>query len=136
MKLIKTEFNKETGVSTVILQDKNGRYEGKAKLHPDDKDNISNYAGYHIAEFRAWIKYLKTQLSRKKAMLKAVENLKKDIQINCYENQDIEKRIGLTIRNYTEEITEIQEAIISLNQTVREYIKGREKIKEIKVKTE
>ena len=57
MKFLYSHFNEETGKSIAVLSDKYGKYSGQAKLHPDDKDNASKFAGCRIAYKRALINY-------------------------------------------------------------------------------
>lgn len=136
MKLISANFNPGTGESIVKIGNKYGTFTGKARLHPDDKNHSSNYAGCRLAEYRAQIKFLQTLLPRKKAMLKAVENLKKDIEINCYLYRDIEKRINLAIRDYSNDIAAITDEIHEIKELINKDIKTRDTIKATKVKTE
>ena len=83
MKFLYGCFNQETGQSVVAIADKYGRYIGYAKLHPEDKKYASKYTGCAIAEGRAWIKALKNQKRYQKYQLKIIENLSKDIKLNC-----------------------------------------------------
>ena len=127
MKLISASYTPGTGESIVKIGNKYGTFEGRAKVHNNEK-HVSNYAGCYIAELRAWLKYFQTQLSRKKAMLKATETLKKDISVNCYENEDINHRINLAIRDYTKEISDIKKELEDIRKTINEYIKRRDEI--------
>ena len=79
MKFLRGRFNKETGVSIVTLSDRYGRYTGVAILHPDDKNNASEYTGCSIAEQRAWIQALQNRRRRTKIKLNTIKNLIKDI---------------------------------------------------------
>lgn len=69
MKFIESHYNEETGFSTVIMQHLGKKFVGQAKIHPDDKENQSKYAGCEYAEIRAMIKALKyeRQLAKKKS---------------------------------------------------------------------
>ena len=59
MKFIESSYNEHSGISTVIMQHLGEKFKGIARLHPDDKENASNYAGCEYAEIRAKIKALK-----------------------------------------------------------------------------
>lgn len=59
MKFISSSYDSNTGISTVTMQHLGVKFIGKAYLHPNDKENASNYAGCEYAEIRAKIKALK-----------------------------------------------------------------------------
>ena len=61
MKFIESHYNEETGISTVIMQHLGKKFVGQAKIHPDDKENQSRFAGCEYAEIRAMIKALKNE---------------------------------------------------------------------------
>ena len=125
MKFISADYNPNTGISRVKIGNKYGTYEGIAKVHPEE-EHKSHLAGCHIAEIRAYLNFFKTQLPRKKAALKEIEKLKKDITINCYENKDVMKRINLAIRNTTNEIEELKMNIQEAQDALANYLKTRE----------
>ena len=62
MKTIASEYNKETGISKVIVATDLGDITAYASLHPDDKDIASSFAGCRYAEMRAGIKYMKEKI--------------------------------------------------------------------------
>lgn len=68
-----SEFNSITGISTVTIKTKLGKFTGKTKLHSDDKDYISNYAGCQYAEMRAIEQYMKARVKIIKERLKGIE---------------------------------------------------------------
>lgn len=130
MKFLYGYFDQKTGKSKVALSNKNGIYIGEAKLHPEDKDNVSHFVGCRLAEKRAWINFLKKQLYRKKIQLDTIRNLNKDIKINCGENIDskVQRRIKLKLRDYTNEIIEIEDTIKELQKTLKQDIKIRDRL--------
>ncbi len=128
MKLLYGYFLEDTGQSLVALIDKNNKvYTGEARLHPDDKDFAKKYSGCDIAECRAWIKYLKDRRRIFKIKLDTIQKLKKDIEINCdLNNIDAKflKRINLKIRDYMNEIKQINFQIEQFNQHIQDVIKS------------
>lgn len=58
--------DKERGLSITTIRHKKKNYVGKARLHPDDKHNWSEFTGCRYAEIRAEIKALKAELKEKK----------------------------------------------------------------------
>ena len=129
MKFLYSYFDPQTGKSIVILADKYGIYTGQAKLHPADKNFISQITGGRLAEQRAQIKCLQSKYKRKKIELKTIQKLNKDIKINC-KNIDpkIQRRINLKLRDYTNEINEIKNNIFTLQKDITEGIKLKDKI--------
>ena len=120
MKFIKGIFNEETGVSTVILKDKqNNLYKGKAYLHPDDKPYASQFAGCRLAEYRAWIKYYQYQRRIKKYQLQALENLGKDIKDCSFLDLKFKHTFWTHIKNYHKEIKEYENNIKELKKLIK-----------------
>lgn len=86
MKFISSTFNKETGISIVVMEHMGVQFEGRAKLHPDDANRASEFAGCAFAETRATIKALKHE--RKMAKEKAEQIRKFVKQCECYKDWD------------------------------------------------
>lgn len=62
-------------------------------------------------------------------MLKAIKNLNKDIQYNCqFIDPKIQHRINLKIRDYNNEILQLQNDISQLKKSIEENIQTRDKI--------
>ncbi len=86
MKFISSTFNKETGISIVVMEHLGIQFEGIARLHPDDANSASEFAGCAFAEARATIKALKYE--RKVAKEKAEQTRKFVKQCECYKDWD------------------------------------------------
>ena len=67
MELLSSYFDERTGKSIVVIKHKKKIYEGTAKLHPEDVDKASKYAGCRFAEIRAEIQALKVEHRKEKA---------------------------------------------------------------------
>lgn len=130
MKLLYSYFNPTTGKSIVGLSNKNGIYEGIARLHPEDKKNASEYAGCRIAEGRAWIKYFKYEKKQCQEKIKMIKNLYKDIYRNCSENTktEVSKRFAIQIKYYKSKISECKISIEDIENQLKESIKIRDNI--------
>lgn len=130
MKFLYGYFHPQTGESVVALADKNGVYTGQARLHPDDKDYASEFAGCRLAERRAWIQYLRKECRRKQIMLNTIKDLMKDIDINCdcYIDPKVKRRFNLKLRDYSNEISEFKEAINTLQTETAKDIKFRDEL--------
>lgn len=72
MHLISSYFNPETGVSTVGIRHKKRTYYGTARLHPEDADKASKYAGCRFAKLRAEIKALKIEHRKEKEICEEI----------------------------------------------------------------
>lgn len=129
MKLLYSYFLPETGESFVALINKDGVYTGTAKLHPDDKQFASQYAGCHLAEYRAWIQYMKKERRKKKLQLDTIKKLNNDIKLNCENiNPKLQKRINLKIRDYYNKIQELNNNINQLETKIKKDIEMRDVI--------
>lgn len=127
MKLLYSYFFPTTGESTVALANRDGVYIGSAKLHPDDKNTASQFAGCRLAEYRAWLKYLHKERTRNKIQLKTIKNLNKDIQLNCSSiDPKIQRRINLKIRDYNNKIQELTDNIKELQNKIKKDIEIRD----------
>lgn len=72
---IGSNYNEETGVSTVTIGTKWGMFTGSTKLHEKDKDNVSQIFGGELAETKAIIKALKARVKEINSQLKVVNNI-------------------------------------------------------------
>lgn len=127
MKLINEKFDWSIGQTIITLADKYGSYVGTAKLAPDDV--YSPIFGGDIAERRATIKKFKEDLKRARYKLKAIIDLRKDIQNICGDiDPKITRRFNLAIRNYNYDITWLKD-MIEIEQTgIVKAIELRDKI--------
>lgn len=136
MKLTYSNFNSETGESVVILQNRNGRYVGKAKLHPEDREFASEFAGCRIAEQRAWLDFYKTELKKTKIQLKTLENIWNDIIWYCEKDEEnylrsilhFGYRIFIKIKYYEKYKRELEDNIVEVKKEIDDSIKTRDKI--------
>ena len=80
IKLIKAEYNEQTGVSYVNINTSYGEFEGYAKLHAEDNDIASRYAGCQYAEQRAVLKYMKHRIKILAWQIQALNNCQNQIK--------------------------------------------------------
>lgn len=88
IKLVYSNYDEETGISTVRIQTPEGTFKGKSRLHPKDKNVASRYVGCKYAEMRAWIKYYKFMARLKQSAIEEVTKLSN--QLN--QDKNIPKR--------------------------------------------
>ncbi len=93
IKLKSAEYDVNTGISTAIIKTELGTFTGTTKLHEEDKDIVSNFAGCEYAEMRAIIKYAKAKIQEQRIKVKTLENAKLTIeQLKGYEKNSPESR--------------------------------------------
>ncbi len=87
-KLIHSEFNPETGVSTVIIQNKYGHFTGKAKLDAADAAYPSKFQGCEYAEMKAIMSYLDERILLLRIEQKALMNCYVEMKQSCHFNEN------------------------------------------------
>lgn len=115
MEFIKSCYDPDTGFSFVIMQHLGKKFTGTARLHPDDKENASEYAGCELAEIRATIYALKYE--RKIAKNKADQAL--DFYKSCvgYANYDRESDTAKVIlRQLNQRIKKVNDLTDQINE--------------------
>ena len=89
MKTIASDYNEETGLSTVTIATDLGFITGYASLHPDDAEIASHFAGCRYAEMRAGIKYMKEKVKVAKYALKPLKRLYNNLsQMNSFDKNN------------------------------------------------
>ena len=120
----------EQGVSVVTVEHRGKQYIGQAHLHPDDKDNWSEFTGCRYAEMRAQIAALKQEHKEKK---QACEECRKFIKsVSCYKNfdksspiaKDMYKQLNVRIK----EVNKLADIINNLEMQLRASIRLQDKI--------
>ena len=117
MEFIKSCYDPDTGFSFVIMQHLGKKFTGTARLHPDDKENASEYAGCELAEIRATIYALKYE--RKIAKNKADQAL--DFYKSCvgYANYDRESDTAKVIlRQLNQRIKKVNDLTDQINELI------------------
>lgn len=128
MKFLYGYFNQDTGESVVTLADRYGTYTGQAKLHPDDKDNASQYMGCGLAQRRAWIKALQNRRRRIKIKIQAIKEIIVDINVFANDYADINKRLKCKLKSYNKEIENIENLIKEIQNNINKRIEVRDNL--------
>lgn len=80
IKFLDATYNEETGTSWVLIDTDLGKFTGRAKLNPEDKDFESKFTGCTIAEMRAAAKYFKKKYKEVNKEIKTLNNLVERIE--------------------------------------------------------
>lgn len=81
-KIVRGDYNEETGVSIVDIATKLGNFRGVAVLQEEDKDFPSSIAGCRYAEIKAIIKFFKRKKLIEKTQLDLITEIIKENKHN------------------------------------------------------
>lgn len=127
-------YDEKTGISKVIIECELGRFEGIAKLSPEDREAglASRFEGCKYAETRAIIKCLKALRMRKKSELKALEDLEKIlISLKTFDPKRPEFRhLRKSIHIKNGQIKEVENLIEQVKAGLQKSIETRTEILE------
>ena len=125
---ISSNYDETTGISkTVILTDL-GSFEGFAKLHPDDKENASRFAGCRYAEERALIKYAKMKIKVINNQLEVLKNISNELRNKkFYKENNGTKLLEKNIYILEDDKEYFKNVIKSLSQKIVDDIADRDK---------
>lgn len=119
MKFISSSYDPETGVSTVTMQHLGKKFLGTAKLHPDEKEKGSKYAGCYYAELRAVISALKYE--RKIAKIEADTCLNFVKSLECYSKFNKEDESAKSVyRLLNRKIKRVNDITDTINSNMRQ----------------
>ena len=127
-RLSESNFDPETGISTVTLKTKRGIFIGTAKIHPDDKCVQSKFFGFRTAELKAERKLYKEELKREKIALETIERMQKDLENHVHDTgsyddyviiSTIRKRFYFMRRNHKNNINFLKSEIEVMNNILK-----------------
>ena len=130
MKFIQADYNSVDGISGVIIEHLGQKFSGFAWVHPDDKENASEFAGCEYAEIRATIQALKYELKLEKKAYKECLNFVKACK--CYKKFNEEdattKVMYRQLNRRKKKITDLQKDINNIQEELDLLISRRDKI--------
>ena len=128
-KLIYANFNAETGISDVVIRNKNGTFMGIATCHPEE-EAVSDYAGCRYAEIRANIKAIQYEKRMVNAAIKELEDFEKILKsLKDYNPNSVEaRRLRRRIHEKKEERIFLQTAIIAMKNTLKRVMNERDEL--------
>ena len=125
MKFISSSYNTETGESSVTMQHLGKKFTGTAKIHPDEFDKKSEFAGCSYAETRATIQALKYErsLAKQKAdeaidFVKSVEGYAK-FDKNSPSSKAIYRQLNQRIKRVNDLADEINDLYKALEMSIK-----------------
>lgn len=128
-KIIEEYYDEKKREYSVTIQNKYGRFTGKAYCNKEDVFSI--YTGARYAEIRATIEYAKFRYKQEKIKLNTVRNLYKDLTYNAYlaqMNQTALHSVNIKIRDYSQSTQDWKNLYEYLEKRIPELDKEREKI--------
>ena len=128
-KLIDSNYDAETGISSATIQTKQGIFTATSRLHEEDKDSASKFAGCENAEFKAYIKAHHEKIKRVREAIKLFEDFYntlsqgKDFHEESFEAKSVRKKIYL-LKREKEDLLKVEE---SMRESFKESLSNREK---------
>ena len=118
MKLVNAHFDSETGKSWAVIEHKKTKFVGHAKCHPDDRAEVSKFAGCGYAESRAIIKALKFE---RKEEIKECEAIRKFVKaVTQYKDFDSTSREARAMfRQLNRRIKKVNMLTMKINEEMR-----------------
>ena len=127
MELIKSDYNKETGLAFVEIKTRLGNFSAFAKPHKEDMDIKSNYLGCFIAEMKATIQYYKEEQKILKIKINTLENYQKLIkglkEYNQYSREN--RKLRRMIYELKEDSKFLDKEIENLKQVIEDSCKDK-----------
>lgn len=132
IKMTYSNFDENTGISEVIIMTDIGEFKGTSKLHEEDRNISSHFAGCRYAEMRAIIKYMKQKVKNLQMQIKGLEDFQSnlatrvDYNHNSIENSKARRRIY----ELKKQVVTWKEKINSLTTKMLTMMEQRDKIVE------
>lgn len=129
-KLIHSNYDKETGISTATVANKYGEFTEFSFLREEDKDIVSSYAGCRYAEMKAIRKSIRAERKEKKAQLTILKRMYNELTfISDFEpNSKTIRRIKKYIYTLEKEITSLNEKEEEVTKELLTFMASRDKI--------
>lgn len=140
-KLTYSNYNKEAGLSTIIITTKYGKFYGQSQVKQEDKEKASRYFGCECALTKARIKCQKERLKNIEIQIKALKDCYSNISQakafneNSYEARAMRKQIYILENRKRSILVAIDLLKNNFFNTIRErddLLKKMDKIKEKK----
>lgn len=113
-KLIYSNYDPDTGISIARIQTPHGTFKGKARVHPNEINIASHYAGCKYAEIRAYIKYYKFLAKLTQSTIEEVTKIYNKLD-QC---KDIPNKATYILRDHLDALKKEKETYLN---TAKEY---------------
>ena len=133
-KIIYANSDKKTGISTVCIQNKYGKFWGFSFCSPEDLDTFSEYAGQRYAETRAAAEFAKHRMKQEKLKLKTITDFINDFYCNSdynafdLNNNPLYNHAFVLQKNYAKNVKHWKEVSELLLASVSKQDKERQDI--------
>ena len=122
MKFISSDFNKDTGVTSVSISTNRGVFVGKTKLQEGDKE--SYMIGGMNAEWRAKMAYMKERIKENRIELRMLQNFEK--RLKCLKDYNpFSMECKKLRRQIYEKRAELDERIELLETAKKNYLEAQ-----------
>ena len=132
MRLVYSNYDKESGKSTILMEHEGKQYMGNAYFNKEEEKYPPNaFFGLRIAEKRAIIEYWKERKNINRTKACAMESLLKDLQntFPCpYKGNPIVEKIECHLKHYKQEVADYQFAIDSQRKKIKKEIEVRQQL--------
>lgn len=120
-KLIHSNYDKITGISTATIRTKYGEFTGTSKLHDEDIPVESSFAGCRYAEAKAIMKSKRAEIKELSAQIKVLQDLEKELKhMNSYIPDTIEcRKLRRKIYELTSKRAQLRESIVAAGELIR-----------------
>lgn len=118
--LIDAVYGEATGVSFATIKYRGNEYTAFTKLHEEDKDKASKYAGCRFAEQKAQIKALKAELRNEKAKCDAIKDYIKSVcQYGTFDKDSPTAKA--MFRQLNVRVKRVDALVDEINQMIQDY---------------
>lgn len=134
MRLVYSNYDKESGKSTVLMEHEGKQYMGNAYFNKEEEKCPPNaFFGLRIAEKRAIIEYFKEKKAINKIKQQALESFKKDLDTYVYDGvleeglyETILKKLDEHIKYYGKTSKHYKDTIETQRKNIIEEVKLRQ----------
>lgn len=128
-KIIYSNYDNNTGVSTITIQTPKGRFTGISLLHDEDKDYASEITGCSYAEIKAHMKMVAADIKELKSNLSAFEKFYNNISTsNSFDEKSyIARKLRKEIFRLKEKINLYEQLKTAMHNTLMSNMENRQK---------
>lgn len=134
-KILKSDYNSETGISTVTIVDQWGTHTATTKLHPEDVDVANQWDGCVAAHYKAELKSLKQKIKAMRERKRGAEILFNNLAENTLPDDATLIRAKRQVQVMGRELDLLQEQYHSMKHNypnmIEKYLDDKRKFREM-----